>query len=194
VETEVGAGEKTLSVEEKEQLVNRLTQELYWAHRGFKPRWPWVFIRILDKEQQIGHIIVPENQQNKPMHEGIVLAVWPSFIDSKTVNGQRVTVYKESDLRPGDHILCPHWAGLPVVGYRDTRYRIVKEEGWEASKDGGICATVDYAEPDHKPTEKLRAILHRYQGLGLADEAAVAIQEQFLLVDRDAGSVTLSGR
>lgn len=192
---EAGSGVQTLGVEEKEQLVDRLTQELYRAHRGFTPRYPWVFVRVLHKEQQVGRIVIPETEQNKPMHEGIVLAVWPPFIESKTMNGQRVTVFQESDLHPGDHVLLPHWAGLPVVGYRDIRYRIVKELGWDASTDGGICATVGYDEPNRKPIEKLKAFLSSAIRDGFTWEGMLPkLEEQFLIVDRDAGSVTLSGR
>lgn len=193
--TEEQTGVQTLRVEEKEQLLDRLTQELYQAHRGFAPKFPWVFVRVLKKEQERGGIILPDSEQNKPVHEAIVLAVWPSFIESKTKNGHRITVYKESELSPGDHVLLPHYAGLPVRGFKEQQYRIVKELGWDASVDGGIFATVGYSEPDHKPAEKLRKLLLNAMGTGFELEDLLAkIQEQFLLVDRDAHSVTLSGR
>lgn len=182
------------ALEEKEQLIDKLTQEIYKAHRRFVPKFPWVFVRTLSKEQQVGHIICPENQ-NKVNHEGIVLAVWPSFVKQEYRNGNYIQTPMQSELKPGDHVLFPHWAGLPVGReYKDTRYRIVREIDW-APDQGGIFSVVECH--DKKPSEKLYDILRRassQNGIKTAGELLEEINERFLLVDRDGQGVSLSGR
>jgi co-chaperonin GroES (HSP10) len=194
----VEANQYTMSVAERDELIDRLCTEQYEAHRGFIPRYPWVFVRILQKEQKIGRIITPGNVQNKPVHEAIVLRVWPSFLQTKKVNGKTVTEFRESELELGDHILIPHWAGLPVRGFVEQHYRIVKEFDWSPGSDGGVFGMVEYDEPEHKPVEKLKALLSTaVNDLNLdsrLDDLVAEIEEHFLLVDRDARSLTISGR
>jgi co-chaperonin GroES (HSP10) len=183
-----------VALEEKEQLIDKLTQEIYKAHRGFVPKFPWVFVRTLNKEQQIGHIICPEKDQNKVTHEGIVLAVWPSFVKQEYRNGNYIQTPMQSELKPGDHVLFPHWAGLPVGReYKDTRYRIVREIDW-APDQGGIFAVVKYADEDSRAMKVLEDMLRMQRGFVPFEELAEEINERFLLVDRDGQSVSLSGR
>ena len=85
------------ALEEKEQLIDKLTQEIYKAHRGFIPKFPWVFVRTLNKEQQIGRIICPETHQNKVIHEGVVLAVWPGFVRQEYRNGNYIQTPMQSE-------------------------------------------------------------------------------------------------
>jgi co-chaperonin GroES (HSP10) len=176
-----------------EVQVNQLMAELYGRNRKLTPMYPWVFVRTLPKEQKIGSIYTPDSGQNKTVHEGIVLAVWKPFEQRKIVGGKEVAVPMASNLHPGDHVLFAHWAGLPVVGYSAKNYRIVKEEGWTADKEGGIFATVEYN--DSRPAAKLEQLLERVLSDWFETEEIVEeIEKQFLLVDRDGHSVTLSGR
>src|SRR5262252_1392741 len=102
--------------------------------REFQPLYPWVFVRVLQKEQTVGKIVRVEGpKQNKPTQEGVVLKTW--LPTTKIFKGKPVEVY--SQLRQGQHVVFPHWAGLPVVGFDDKHYRIVKEIGWESSNEGG---------------------------------------------------------
>lgn len=161
-------------------------------NRKFTPLYPWVFVRVLPKEQIQNGIILPAIEQNKTIHEGIILATW-----QKTPR-----VAHECELKVGDHGAFPHWAGIPVAGFSAKHYRVIRSEDWVENQQGGIFATVEY--DNIKPTEKLRKYLAFLRKRAddypsLEDEAFIemAVQEierQFLLVDREATSVTLSGR
>lgn len=181
------------SVEEIEAEINTDAQELFQRQRMFRPLWPWVFIYCLPREQKVGSIVLPEHEQNKTVHEGIVLATWQSFWrrtkrQGPYTEGGRSSAYQESALLPGDHVLFPHWAGVPISGYDTGKYRVVREEG-----EGCIQGVIEYA--DEPITEKLAEELRSFASENMTcAEAAAKLEERFLLVDRKASSVTISGR
>lgn len=209
-----------------EKGIERYTQWLYReSNRTFTPCYPWVLVWVLDKEQVLDSgIILPQHQQNKTVHEGIVVATWKPF--TKEVRREFVeaenwlatmvfpkqpidklwvakTVEKKSQFIQGQHILFPHWAGAPLHGFDDKRWRVVKEEEWSESKDGGIFAEVEYSPVHTKSQEKLRKMLQGMLPIGdesiidleqFSSMVAAKIEEQFLVVDKDSKSVTLSGR
>jgi co-chaperonin GroES (HSP10) len=183
------SGYDTLSVYEKEALMDRIAQDLYRANRMFTPMFPWVFVRVLSKEQVTAAGVIMPQKNSKPIHEGIVLATW----EKHTAVQRGVLVERESSLHQGSHVLFPHWAGLPIVGYSEERYRVVREVEWSPDKEGGIFATVDYN--DDTVQDKLSQLIkHETERAGSEEAAALAIMQQFLLLDRDQRSVTLSGR
>jgi co-chaperonin GroES (HSP10) len=177
----IAAKRMMTELERLEFRLDILTQELYKRGRCFTPLYPWVFVRVLKKDQatQSG-VILPAIEQNKTIHEGIVLATW------KPKEG------KSTRLMPGDHVLFPHWAGLPIAGYSIERYRVIREEAWKENEQGGIFARVEYENTTIE--RKLVELLEEGLPNGRFDRLAERIMQQFLLVDRDGESVTLSGR
>lgn len=165
----------------------RLVTELYATHtRIIKPSYPWVFVYILPKEQRIGSIFLP-GKQNKPVHEGIVLRTWSSCL--------RDGWEHVSALKPGDHVLLPHWCGLPVPGYDELDYRIVKEESWSKDKDGGIFAVIDYESETLRATlSRITEHLYNFMTVGEVEDVKAAIEKEFTLIPRGKGSATLSGK
>jgi hypothetical protein len=205
-----------VSTNELESEVNELAQFLYEnSNRMFVPMFPWIFLRVLSKAQKVGQLFVP-SAQNKTVHEGIVLATWRPFneeITKRDAEGRTFTrvVQRASDLKPGDHVLIPHWAGLPIDGFSAQHYRVVKEQEWSKDKDGGVFGVVEYDEPNTRPISLLREMLGDFlsgvydepdclrgaEGSDLTKEMsllAAKIEERFLLIDRDQASLTLSGR
>jgi co-chaperonin GroES (HSP10) len=201
-----------MTVQEQEKALNTLTQELYAAsNRTFRPKFPWVFVRVLQREQQTDSgLILPATEQNKTLHEGIVLVTWKPVefeldMRRKEESNGVITYHpepaakmrRESELKPGDHVLFPHWAGMPVDGFSEKRYRLVKEIGWHESKDGGICGVVEHSPVETKAVAKLKDMIVRMIDKGFMDwdkDLIASIEKQFVVVDRDGQSVTLSGR
>jgi len=153
---------------------------------------------------------LPEKDQNKIIHEGIVLAtgrpIKPSVITKRIVESdgphkhkkydhrEAIPVVKESALKPGDHVLFPHWCGLPVEGFSSRQYRVVKEEGWMPNDEGGIFAVVEEKPKETSPEAVLASLIEKFVPWGSSEEeAGRVITERFLLVDRQAMSVTLTG-
>lgn len=190
------------SVEELESEINADAQVLFQQQRMFRPLWPWVFVYVLPREQQVGSILIPEHEQNKTVHEGIVLATWrPGARTVRWTKGCHVVCeeckhwtpvvqgdMEMSELKMGDHVLFPHWSGVPVSGYDTGRYRCVREIG-----EGCIQGVIEYA--DESVIDKLAEELWDLDDDNhTSRDVAVKLSERFILVDRKASSVTLSGR
>jgi co-chaperonin GroES (HSP10) len=191
---------------EKNDRINLLVQDLYAQHRSVLPMHPWVLVYVLPREQKLGKLFLPGSQQKVTL-EGIVLSTWAQWTEERGfrengVEKTRIVVHK-SELSIGDHVLFPHWSGLPIPGMDETKFRVVKELGWSKNEEGGIYGVVEYSEPDTSANAKLRELLADgllyctkspgTPGVGeLPGLIAAKIEEQFLLVDRTRAGVTLS--
>jgi co-chaperonin GroES (HSP10) len=175
-----------------ETLIDEMVQTLFQAsEKRFVPHYPWVFVRVLQKEQQTaGGLVLPE-PQNKTSHEGVVLATWKPIRPNAATAGEMLIAWERSvnsadtrtdldlayfegsrafaeylmrrgwgevtqffnvngdvnekreliasSLKPGDHVLFPHWAGMPIEGFDKKYYRVVKECNWSVDKEGHLC-------------------------------------------------------
>ena len=195
--------EESMPVEDKLELIDRLSQELFEENRVFVPIYPWVFVMICKKEQQIGHIIAPENRQNKTVWEGIVLATWHSRTVERGYTHKNGARYlrcevQKSEITPGERVVFPHWAGLPIPGYDVDRFRVVREV--DLNKDGGIIyGRVDTFPVETKVVDDLIDMMEETFNPEWLDELGRAllrakIEDRFVVVDRDTHSITLSGR
>jgi co-chaperonin GroES (HSP10) len=171
-----------------EQRLDAVLEEAYQAFGIYiRPMFPWVLVRLCRKEQKIGGVWLPDSIQNKTLHEGIVLCTWQPC--QRIQNGY--TLDLSSELSRGDRVLFHHFAGVPLEG-RGSGYRLVKEVAWAVDKEGGIIAAVEGGELHTRPFETLRSILADPHTS--VHEALRRIDEHFILVDRNATAVTLSGR
>lgn len=189
--------------------------------RPIIPRYPWVLLRVLPREQTLkSGIHVPGAAQNKTVHEGIVMATWkpitfPFQMKRVEKTDQAVTyepreeadgTVRTSALKPGDHVLYPHWAGFPLEGLAADKYRVVKEEGWKESTDGGIFAVLD------RDGESFDDVVDRIAGQVKTKVASMRTLEKittdlevsvrdalysvlgnYIVIDGDRTSTTLSG-
>jgi len=180
----------TSDVREAEEAVEQLARLAYEKYnRSFVPCYPWTFIRVLPKNQIMQNGVYLPADQNKTVHEGIVLCTWKPFTNAKGVE-------KVCTVKPGDHVLFNHFSGVNIEGYSRMLYRVVRSEDWKENEQGGIFATVEYESKDSGfgiLTELIRK--NRYE-LEMSDstELAKIIADRFLLVDKEATSVTLSGK
>lgn len=190
------------SVEERLAMIDTLSEALFSANKQFVPLYPWVFVLVCAKEQRIGSLILPE-KQNKTVHEGIVLATWNNKLVERGIvhkDGQRLTRCEmlRSEFIPGDRVLFHHYAGAPVPGYDVDRFRVVRECDWQESKQGGIFMKMTVDEDQTKPLKQLQELLGPFIQDALTEEElsmlAAKIEDRFLVLDRLAPSVTLSGR
>ena len=185
-----------MKTEERLAKIDGLCQELYEANTMFTPLYPWVFVLVCQKAHQVGGIYVPE-KQNKPMHEGIVLATWRDKVFERRVatsDGKHATRFetKRSEMMLGDHVAFHHSAGQPAWGYDPARFRAVRECDWDMqTHGGGIVGRIEYADAK-APLELLQQVLLDKADIKIA-ELMRKIEDRFVIVDREAGSVTLSG-
>lgn len=188
----------------EEVVLNDLAITLYReSRRVFRPLYPWVFVRVLPKEQMVaGGLLHSPQVQNKTVWEAIVLETWQPFLERRLgidhkfqeshdgecvyCGAQEDTHHpmRRSELAPGDHVFFPHWCGQPVEGHRPDLYRCVKECDWEINKDGGILGKIEHAR---RPEDVLHELL------GSSHVAVQKILDRFVLIDKQEAAVTLSG-
>jgi co-chaperonin GroES (HSP10) len=118
-----------------------------------RPNYPFVLVRVLNREQKQGLIILPEKQK-KTTIEGIVLDVFAPFFKSvgkRTSSGtvqETHEVEVAASVKPGDHVLFQHFEGVPVPTddyYGD--YRLVPEVfGHYGAERNGIIAVLEYEQ------------------------------------------------
>jgi co-chaperonin GroES (HSP10) len=194
-----------LACADRLKLIDVLCEGLFKENKMFTPLFPWVFVLVCKKAQKVGHIFLPE-KQNKVAHEGIVLATWNQKLMERgtiTKEGVRMTRCEvlHSEMQLGDRVLFHHWAGKPVPGYDTDRFRVVRETHWSDTKDGGIFAKINIEDASTQPLEQLIGMVQEAmpeEGLAYYDSKMAAllkakVDDRFVVVDRESGSVTLSG-
>lgn len=205
--TEVTVSEPPTPPPTYDELLARIdedTDALYKMHREFTPMYPWVAVLVLSKEQTLkSGIILPNHEQNKPMYEGIVLSTWnEKWIETGTIDkdGARLTKchLRRSQLSPGDHVLFHHWAGNPIHGYSDQRFRCVREEDWHENKNGGIIAKINYDTADRDPIQgviDMLAPMTVMASFTSAEESLLAakMRSRYVVIDKETQALTLSG-
>lgn len=191
----------TLAVRLEEQELDRLAIELFTNHEThFTPTHPWVFVRVLPREQRIGLIWAPEFKQNKPVHEGIVLSTWKPFKQEWRQKENDVWVdcerERKSDFAIGDHVTYPWAAGMPISGWDETKYRIVPEHVREhrgIDHNGIIFGKLNY--PRESIEERLAKLIDKSKKARNPSAALLdLIRKDFDIIARDMYSKTTSGK
>ena len=150
---------------------------------NIKPLFPWVLVYVLPKEQKVGELWLPDLDGQKKQHkatlEGIVLRIWATSYgvglreNKWSEDGVAMSSVLETQLKLGDIVAFPHWAGWPPDPMHAADFRMVKEYPTETSKQfpGGdtIFALVEHGgESSYKQIEEAVApILRKWQALSL---------------------------
>lgn len=150
---------------EQVQELKRYVQKTYEGlGLDVLPIYPYVLLRVIPKEQEIGlgagrRLFTPQ-RVNKTVFEGQIIKTYrPGNVVTKrcekcgTVAGRMS--WRESSLKPGQHVLFAHYVGIPVEQlcyyWKAGEYRLVEE--------GAILGVVEYE--DKTDEEKLREILDK---------------------------------
>lgn len=155
------------SVAEMEKQLSELCEKIYrTGERHILPIPPWVIVRILPKEQRTaGGIWLAEDNQNKPLYEGIVLETWRPYDTEYTYveGGKKKTrmVHMECDVKVGQRIAFPHYEGQPVRYLDDKYYRMVRQSV-DQNKNPycGVMGILDY-EGDKEVSQKIRDLMQQ---------------------------------
>lgn len=195
----------------RDPLAELATKELQEKEIDVEPLFPRILVRLVPKEQTKGGILLPGgNQQNKPVHEGIVLKTYKPFwnkyrrmedwmiVKSPQVLtdehfGEVKAIWQECEVVPGDHILFPFMApNITPVWPLDGgigMYRLI-EEGHVLSK-----VTYDSQSTLQWLTDKLISYSIVEPGTmdGEIKRLAEWILERADVIRKDVESKTLSG-
>ncbi len=159
-----------------------------------RPLYPYVLVKLLKKEQQVGAIILPD-KQNKTKHEGIVLDVYRDH--TKVVNGK--SVVHSPSVRAGDHVLFAHYEGIPVdhvmLGktYWSGEYRFIPDDPVGNGRNG-IEAVLEYSgESTLSDLEDWLEQLYEIDPVMPHWKMAEELLKRAVIVPIDKPSVTRSG-
>lgn len=194
---------KPLTQREREQALDTFAQHVFKQNKSaFQPMYPWVLVRVLPKSQDYKGLLVLPEKQNKTLHEGVVLVTWkPKLFLHK--HGEEVRM---SGFVPGERVMFPHFAGLPIPGLDESNYRIVKEEPTYDRNgkliDNGDTIFAKLKDNGEDPKEALVVALQRLVLWGLelrvldtaaCNHIADIILKRFILIDREQQAITMSG-
>lgn len=125
--------------EELRKLITKMYEE---TGAEVDPTFPRVLVRLLPKEQQtMSGLWLPDQQQNKPTAEGVVLKTYKPFTLSRGMARSKSAIElldKPVEIKPsvgpGDHVLFSHYEGIPVPRLDGGRgdYRLVDEFAFQA--------------------------------------------------------------
>jgi len=176
---------------EMTELVMRMYED---TERYLQPMKPFLLVRTLPRSVvSSGGILLPE-KQNKPNVESVVLAVYEPYwekVDKISEDGKHfdISVYNECDVKVGDHIIHPHYVGLPDSFLDEREYRLIKEDDAVCilhyrGKDELRKAVIDCMLETLKQPIDNRTVLNGY---------VEALMEKFDVVPKIMHSKTTSG-
>ncbi len=193
-----------------DRLRELATKEFEERHIEIEPMFPRILVRVLPKEQvSRGGIVLTDHEQNKPVHEGIVLRTYKPFwqVIRRKMEDWMVTkspevhldenenvkrIWQECCVQPGDHVLFPHMAqGITPVWPLDGgigQYRLIEE--------GHVLSRLGYQEST--PLQWLVGLLaecgdERTFSYTEAEGVAIYILEHAHVIRKDQTAKTLSG-
>lgn len=124
------------SIATLERKLGELCQQIYeLGGVRFQPLKPWILVRVLDKAQKVGSILLTD-KQGRTLYEGFVLRTYPGC----------------TEIQVGERILFPHFEGMPVPDLDDKYYRIVRH--YVNQKDYPQCGV--WGKIDYQGDVKLR--------------------------------------
>ena len=158
-------------IDKLEKQLARLCDKLYDLAvdgRRLIPKHPYILVRVLPKEHVTpGGIILAENDQNKPMYEGIVVAIWQPYDeirekekhDEQGMICERVIIHHECDVKVGERVCFPHYEGLSMHGYLDEKYYRMIREGTDQNRYPycSVVGKIDF-HGDAEAAKKIRKL------------------------------------
>lgn len=146
----------------------------------FVPLPPFILIRVLPKDMvSEGGIVLPGVQQNKPVHEGIVLETYRPYeqevvLKRTWANGNSEEYigirHYACDLKPGDRIAYPFYEGVAHKFLGDD-YMLIRQSADQIKFPYcQVLAKIDY-EGDRKVALKLKKLLSQYYSVTTSGKA-----------------------
>jgi len=123
-------------------------------------------VRVLPKDMvSAGGIVLPDQRQNKPCHEGIVLEVYRPYkeyvkVEDSYANEHMEEVWYECPVKVGQRVIYPHFEGVPHQ-YLGENYVLVRQSADQNKFPYmQILGVIDY-EGDRKILAKVRTLLRQ---------------------------------
>lgn len=157
------------SPSELAQMLSDLCLAIYMSGgQRLIPMQPFVLVRVLPKDMvSDGGIILPNVQQNKPLHEGVVLEVYRPYTVEETIVDPKDKRKKARILRyvcpvkPGDRVAYPHYEGIQHKYLGDDYVLVRQSADQNKFPYMQIAGIVDY-KGDREVSRKIAALAKKY--------------------------------
>jgi co-chaperonin GroES (HSP10) len=175
----------------KQQMTEWVQKVYADTERYIQPLKPFILVRTLPRSTiTAGGILMPE-KQNKPNIESVVLAVYEPYWENvyEQVSDKDISVYNECDIKVGDHIVMPHFVGMPDTFLDEREYRLIKEDD--------AIAVLHYREKGEFRKMVRDIMVEAYSlssGAMPADVMLGALFDKFDIVPKTVYSRTTSGK
>jgi co-chaperonin GroES (HSP10) len=168
----------------QQQLVNLCVDIYLSGAERFTPIHPFVLVRVLPKDMvSEGGIVLPNERQNKPVHEGIVLETYRPYTEEvvlkdiihKGTAGERVieyigTIRRECPLKVGDRVAYPYYEGIPHR-FLGSDFVLVRHAADQIKYPYcQVLGIIDNAG-DRKIANKIRDLLRQFYSVTLSGES-----------------------
>jgi|ERR1700722_8730036 len=175
------ASERFKSASVVAQKISDLCVEYYLSGgERFIPLHPFVLVRVLPKDMVTdGGIILPNQKQNKPVHEGIVLETYRPYFEEVVLKEREhdgtYTEYigkikRECPLKIGQRVAYPHYEGVPHK-YLGDDYVLVRQAADQIKFPYcQVLGVIDY-EGDRKIGRKIQALMQKYMSVSTSGAA-----------------------
>jgi len=164
------------SPSELAQQLADLCIEIYLSGgERFIPLPPFVLVRVLPKDMvSDGGIILPNQRQNKPVHEGIVLETYRPYEEEVVLKNKWTTqdgvvhikeyvdkITRTCPVKVGQRVCYPHYEGVPHK-YLGEDYVLVRQSADQIKFPYcQVLGIVDY-EGDRGIGRKITALMKKY--------------------------------
>lgn len=134
-------------LEDLELLLSETAQKIYnMGQKLITPARGWILIRTIADREELNGIVIPDKKQSQANSEGIVMAVWAAWEESRMENNTLIEIEHRSAMKIGERVLFNRWDGTPVPFLDEKKYRLIHEKEWQSN--GGILGTIDYKADD----------------------------------------------
>jgi co-chaperonin GroES (HSP10) len=141
------------------------------------PLPPFVLVRVLPKDMvSEGGIVLPNERQNKPVHEGIVLETWREYdeelvLTKKYSDGTKEeyigVIHRVCSIKQGDRVAYPYYEGIPHK-FLGADYMLIRQSADQIKYPYcQVIGTIDN-KGDRKVANKLRDLLRQYYSVTLS--------------------------
>jgi co-chaperonin GroES (HSP10) len=162
----------------QQQLADLCIQVYLKGGERLIPLPPFILVRVLPKDMvSEGGIVLPNERQNKPVHEGIVLETWRPYDEEVVLTDkfrdkagvehvvERIgVIHRKCSVSQGDRVAYPYYEGIPHK-YLGDDYMLIRQSADQVKYPYcQVIGTLDN-KGDRKIGNKIRDLMRQYYSI-----------------------------
>lgn len=162
-----------------EQQLRDICLEIYsLGEERLIPMNPFILVRLIPRDKMTaGGILIPDQGQNKPVFEGIVLETYRPYVVEETLRsedgtsmGLKITAF-ECPLKPGDRVAFPYYEGVQK-SYLGDDYRLIRQAADQVKFPySQVLGILDY-DGDKETAAQITQLMKKYYSVTTSGASA----------------------